>query len=232
MDVFTRNGAAVPLLGAALLAFAAPAQAADYLPVGVQNNVSVETVIGGGWTQCFLQSYGAAGPSLASILEGCSGSRLMLAGRATGSDTLMVLAQAAFSDVTFDIGLGNATHNANDVEWYFDENSSWGFAPGGSAVSRSSCDTVDSSFSVPGPTSAQRLCWHTSNGEMSGGWRVGAADQLNNSDVYEKVIYTFVGSVNGAVPEPGTWLLMILGFGAIGGMMRSRKRQTVTVGYA
>lgn len=36
----------------------------------------------------------------------------------------------------------------------------------------------------------------------------------------------------GAIPEPSTWLLMILGFGAIGGIMRARKRQTVTVSYA
>jgi hypothetical protein len=40
------------------------------------------------------------------------------------------------------------------------------------------------------------------------------------------------GATNGAVPEPATWLLMILGFGAIGGAMRSRQRQNVTVRYA
>ena len=28
----------------------------------------------------------------------------------------------------------------------------------------------------------------------------------------------------GAVPEPGTWALLILGFGAIGGAMRSPRR--------
>ncbi|MBS0282967.1 MAG: PEP-CTERM sorting domain-containing protein, partial [Proteobacteria bacterium] len=32
-----------------------------------------------------------------------------------------------------------------------------------------------------------------------------------------------------AVPEPATWALMILGFGAIGGMMRRRR---VSVAYA
>jgi hypothetical protein len=42
----------------------------------------------------------------------------------------------------------------------------------------------------------------------------------------------YTASGLGAVPEPGTWLLMILGFGAIGGMMRARKRQNVTVSYA
>ena len=37
-----------------------------------------------------------------------------------------------------------------------------------------------------------------------------------------------------AVPEPGTWLMMILGFGAIGGMMRSSSKaaQNLRVRYA
>lgn len=39
--------------------------------------------------------------------------------------------------------------------------------------------------------------------------------------------------VNGAVPEPGTWLLMILGFGMIGFAMRARKPKVrMTVSYA
>ncbi|WP_232366778.1 PEPxxWA-CTERM sorting domain-containing protein [Alteripontixanthobacter muriae] len=38
---------------------------------------------------------------------------------------------------------------------------------------------------------------------------------------------------NGAVPEPTTWAMMLLGFGFIGGAMRSAKRrQKVTVSYA
>lgn len=36
----------------------------------------------------------------------------------------------------------------------------------------------------------------------------------------------------GAVPEPGTWAMMILGFGAVGGAMRSRRRNRVSVSYA
>ena len=33
--------------------------------------------------------------------------------------------------------------------------------------------------------------------------------------------------VNSAVPEPGTWAMMLLGFGAIGVSMRRRKRVTI-----
>ena len=35
-----------------------------------------------------------------------------------------------------------------------------------------------------------------------------------------------------AVPEPGTWAMMLLGFGAMGAAMRSRRKQKVTVRYA
>lgn len=35
-----------------------------------------------------------------------------------------------------------------------------------------------------------------------------------------------------AVPEPSTWAMMLLGFGAMGAAMRSRRKQKVTVRYA
>lgn len=39
--------------------------------------------------------------------------------------------------------------------------------------------------------------------------------------------------VTAAVPEPGTWAMMLLGFGFVGGAMRSAKRrQKITVSYA
>lgn len=41
-----------------------------------------------------------------------------------------------------------------------------------------------------------------------------------------------IGLSPGAVPEPATWALMLLGFGFVGGALRSKKRQKVTVSYA
>ncbi len=35
-----------------------------------------------------------------------------------------------------------------------------------------------------------------------------------------------------AVPEPATWVFMIVGVGAVGGMMRRKRSQTVQVGFA
>lgn len=36
--------------------------------------------------------------------------------------------------------------------------------------------------------------------------------------------------IPGAVPEPGTWAMMLIGFGAIGGAMRARRRASVSYG--
>jgi hypothetical protein len=41
-----------------------------------------------------------------------------------------------------------------------------------------------------------------------------------------------VRGVGGAVPEPTTWAMMILGFGMVGGAMRSGRRHSVRVRYA
>ena len=42
-----------------------------------------------------------------------------------------------------------------------------------------------------------------------------------------------ISEVNAAVPEPGTWMLMILGFGAIGASLRSRKQNAkLSVSYS
>lgn len=54
--------------------------------------------------------------------------------------------------------------------------------------------------------------------------------QSLQSDSYRAESATGLGTVNGAVPEPATWMMMILGFGLIGGAMR--RRQTVRVTYA
>ncbi|MES2904398.1 MAG: PEPxxWA-CTERM sorting domain-containing protein [Pseudomonadota bacterium] len=41
-----------------------------------------------------------------------------------------------------------------------------------------------------------------------------------------------IPSVSGAVPEPATWAMMLMGFGAIGWAMRRRRATTVRVSYS
>lgn len=41
-----------------------------------------------------------------------------------------------------------------------------------------------------------------------------------------------LSSASGAVPEPSTWAMMLIGFGAVGGAMRYRRRQKVAASHA
>ncbi|WP_310497034.1 PEPxxWA-CTERM sorting domain-containing protein [Sandarakinorhabdus sp.] len=207
------------LIVAAALA-SAPAAAATYLPVGPQNDVAIATVTSGGWTQCFIGNYGTGGASIAGILSACGGTRLMMAGRVTGSNTLQLLAQALREDVTFETGTGgNSTHNANGTDWYFNDSYSWGFAPEGVGVFRTSCD-ASGVFDSNTAGGAQRLCWHTGSGTLNGGWRLGNDTSLNSASNFERLMFTNTG---GAIPEPASWAMLMAGFGLVGAAMRRRK---------
>jgi len=201
-------------IASGLIALSTPAAAADYLPVGPQQNVALSTVLGGGWSLCYSATYSVSlGNSALDEVAGCGGgpgNNIMLAGRATGSDTLLLLAQAPYADVFFNTGINsNVTHNANGSEWYYSDNYSWGFTGAGQSVAKGQCDTL---------SGTDRLCLHTIAG--SGGWRVGNVTNLNDSRDYEKLIFVFSGSV----PEPSTWAMMLLGFGGIGLAMRRERK--------
>lgn len=55
---------------------------------------------------------------------------------------------------------------------------------------------------------------------------------LNRGGLSNARLYSTGAYVPPAVPEPATWALMLLGFGLVGGAMRSKRRQKVTVSYA
>lgn len=185
---------------AAALAATAAAQAA-VVPVGVQNDVLLSTVAGWGFTECSVVSYavGQSGADAnlarpAAMLSGCSGDYLMMAARRVGGTAYEVLAAANFADVIFETGTGNTTHAANGVEWYFNDNWSWGFAGAGDLVQRSSCD-------VGGFNERDRLCWHTHDW-YSSGYRAGNV-YLNGGTGWEKVLLV-ANRDDGRLPEPAS----------------------------
>ena len=52
---------------------------------------------------------------------------------------------------------------------------------------------------------------------------LGFDDQVTGQDDdYDDLIIR--GTYTGAIPEPGTWALLLLGFGAIGGLMRLQRK--------
>jgi hypothetical protein len=154
---------------------------------GVAQNVPVASLVG--WTLCSQETYGSNTTSIAAIQKACTGSLLMMACRPKGSSTLQLVAYAPRADVMFDTGHGNFPHNANGVSWYFSDSYSWGFAPLGDEITRSSCDIQGSSLST-GVDGDKRLCWHTSLGNVSGGWRCGTKDALNADQTYERLLFT------------------------------------------
>jgi hypothetical protein len=203
------------LVIAAALA-ASPAAAATYLPVGPQLNVSLATVTGGGWTQCYSASMATIfGASAATTLAGCSGDRLLVAGRETGSSTFLVLAQALKTDVLFNTGAANngTTNIANGTGWYNADNWSFGFVPAGETPNKNECDTA---------SGQGRLCIHTLT--FTGGFRINDIQGLNSSTDYEKLVFTSSGGA--VVPEPASWAMLIAGFGLVGAVARRRRAAT------
>ena len=59
--------------------------------------------------------------------------------------------------------------------------------------------------------------------------RAGEQTLVVNGTTGTNAGYSGVVTFAPGVPEPGVWLLMILGFGAIGGAMRYRRRKDVSV---
>jgi hypothetical protein len=191
------------MTGVAAVAHAAPV----YYPTGPQTGVSLATVTGGGWTQCYAATMDVyIGDQAENVLNVCTGDLIMMAGRETGSDTFLVLAAAELSDATFDTGMTSNTNLANGSNWWFSPNWSWGFTAAGDTVTNNQCDTSDS------PTS---MCLHTVNN--AGGYRINNITGLNSSTQYEKVFF-----MASQVPEPATAGLMAL---ALAGFAAARRRR-------
>lgn len=147
---------------------------------GIQTNLPVNDL--NGWSECYNTNYADQNAHPEAMMASCTGSKIMLACRPTGSDTLTVAAYADRADVFMDTGRSNnVVHTANGVDWYFSPDYSMGFAPVGEGVRRSSADTQDQS-------SPYRLSWHTLD-HYSAGWRCGSNVWLNTASNWEKVVY-------------------------------------------
>ena len=148
---------------------------------GIRAGVRVGDLTATDFTQCYNGTYDR-NVSLDSVLEQCDRGVLLIGCRPTGGNMLVLAAQGDRADVLFDVGPdADVVHPHNGVDWYFDEDSSWGFAPEGAGVNRFTCDT--GAFDNP-----DRLCWHTAGGSLTAGWACGPDINLYGN-AFERVIY-------------------------------------------
>jgi hypothetical protein len=84
--------------------------------------------------------------------------------------------------------------------------------------------------SAPGGTGSTTTT--TGSSVASTIWLVSASVASGDRDDGFKLTTLSVNSIPAAVPEPATWAMMLVGFGAIGGTLRSRRgRETVKVAF-
>ncbi len=193
------------------------ANAQTYLPVGPQTNVSVNTIIQGGWEPCYSDTYDVH-MEANTVLANCTGGRLMLACLETGSEVITLLAQGERSDVIFDTGNTQDLHVANGVGWYFNDSGldSWGFVRAGDTVSKNNCDTDASG------ANDERLCWHLND---DGGYRCGANIDLNFSTAFQRIVLQPAGE-RSSIPTLSEWgLIAMAGFMGIAGLLVMRRRK-------
>lgn len=199
------------VFAASVLAPVAAAQ--SYYPAGPQTDVPLATVQSGGWSLCAQQTYDTPLFDFPAACDSGPGVRLMLACRATGSDTIQLLAAAPAEDVLFETGDDSTTTNtANGSEWYYEpsdgpgDGEAMGFARAGDSVSLNSCDT-DGSGAVD-----ERLCFHITPSDSSyGGYRCGTDVGLNSSTAYERLFFQTGSAEPAQVPAVPLAGLLVLG---------------------
>ena len=187
-------------------AFATP----TYLPSGPQANVAISTVTSGGWTACYSAAMGVAiGNAGEAVLDVCQGDFIMMAGRATGSQTLLSLAATTRADALIDTGDNTMVyHLSNGSNWWYSDSWSWGFAGASESPFNFECGTADAG-----------MCLHTMS--SLGGFSINRINGLNDSTAYEKLF--FVADRGNGVPEPGALALVSL---ALLGVTAVRRHST------
>ena len=117
---------------------------------------------------------------LTTILTSCNKGRLLLGCRSVGQSILSVAAIGNRADVLYNCSLEEiCPHIANDVAWYFQSSSAWGFTRASDPIQLASCDTMSTDPNY-------RLCWHINSGD---GYRCGNTILLNSDSAWERVIY-------------------------------------------
>ena len=174
-----------------------PAAHADFFyPSGPQTNISLSTILNGGWTPCYSQSFLDDSRLVSALPANCLTSQyVMEVGTATGGSTALLLAAGETRSVFNVTGL-NATSFNNGTYWYNNPTASFGFSPS-ATISQTLADVCNSG-TYPYACGTQdgdlRFSVHQSVGQ--GGWRIGKRDflQIPQNGNYTWSIYVSGGT--------------------------------------
>jgi hypothetical protein len=214
----------VLLIGAALAAFAATGAGAQTITTTwtgtVTSGSDLRNYFGGGSMvgKAFTATY---------VFNGAAGTTVIGAGGEHSLQNALVSASLTINGLTYNYSLPSITYS----ELYADQASSFSTT---SSMAKISIDAYLSNsvydiFSAPyANESFANYSGNVSNALGNSGVFVWASG-LNNRLNLRNTTYTI--STTAAVPEPATWAMMMLGFGAVGASLRYRRRK-VAVRYA
>jgi hypothetical protein len=148
----------------------------------------------------------------------------------TTDDTIGAIGTSQITSWIMSISDGVATDNFSSVGGTMDFSGSWLWSNGTDLLfDYDSVGFIYASFYSPGNTSA--LVIQAGDGynedliRLAGaapGWEIG----------YETGLQSIASIPGGAVPEPGTWAMMILGFGGATGWQLRRRRTSLALAQA
>ena len=160
---------------------------------------------------------------------------LFTAGGAPANSTLPTIADDGDGDGFVELGeaapkYGNIILNMNsigagatiDYMQSFDltDPNNFGFVNGDASMGRYDVDDLIGAMGDQFTT--RELIVHGQDATAVG---AGTAGEVDGTAGFKVLLPTLGGEVTSAVPEPATWLMLLGGFGAIGGTIRSRKRR-------
>lgn len=205
---------------------------AGLIPVGIQNNTSVNSILDDGWSYLYRENSGATS-YISDVFGGLSSDDwIIVAGIRNFDDVVLAHAAITWGEFSTYTAL-NVTHTFNGSDWYYN-GYSMGFTAVGDGINQTTADTsafVNGNMGLSIHTNYDNGSHTNTSGpsqsssivptRFGSGYRMGSVTMGNSSSEYDFAF--FVENVN-EVPEPST--LAIFALGMIGLASRRFKKQS------